>query len=491
MAIDNGAVRKEDMFRSLPPEWNDPGLLTGIREAVGQSGHKVVVLDDDPTGSQTVHGVNILTDWSVENLRAALAEVEPLVFLLTNSRSLSRDEAIAVNVEIASNLARVARGLSRQFHVVSRGDSTLRGHYPAEIDALAETLRREAGMQFDGHILIPFFAEGGRFTIADVHRVQDGEMLVPVAQTEYAHDHTFGFGSSNLCEWIEEKTAGRYHAADVVSVSLDAIRRGGPAAVMQILRTIDGGRPVVVNCASYRDMEVFAAGLLRAEAAGKRFLVRSAASFVKVRGGIGDQPLLTASQVHQGRLSSSGGLVVFGSYIQKSSAQLARAQELSDIADIELNVARILGASTRAAEIASAVRSVSEAITRGKTVIVFTSRDHVAGGSQKETLRIAQSISSALTEVVKQTPVTPRFIVAKGGITSNDTATRGLGVKRARVLGQIAPGVPVWRLGPESRFPGLPYVVFPGNVGTTDTLAGVIETLRSDRFGSSSSGTVA
>jgi hypothetical protein len=52
------------------------------------------------------------------------------------------------------------------------------------------------------------------------------------------------------------------------------------------------------------------------------------------------------------------------------------------------------------------------------------------------------------------------------------------GVRRAQVLGQIVPGVPVWRLGPESKYPGLPYVVFPGNAGGPDALASVIRVLR-------------
>ena len=45
-------------------------------------------------------------------------------------------------------------------------------------------------------------------------------------------------------------------------------------------------------------------------------------------------------------------------------------------------------------------------------------------------------------------------------------------------MGQIQPGIPVWKLGPESRFPGLPYIIFPGNVGSDDTLKKVVKILR-------------
>jgi uncharacterized protein YgbK (DUF1537 family) len=76
-----------------------------------------------------------------------------------------------------------------------------------------------------------------------------------------------------------------------------------------------------------------------------------------------------------------------------------------------------------------------------------------------------------LIALVQRITATPRFLVAKGGITSSDIATGGLGVRRAHVLGQLIPGVPVWRLGAESRFPGMAYVVFPGNVGDDRALA--------------------
>jgi uncharacterized protein YgbK (DUF1537 family) len=86
-----------------------------------------------------------------------------------------------------------------------------------------------------------------------------------------------------------------------------------------------------------------------------------------------------------------------------------------------------------------------------------------------------------LISIVRGLQVRPRFLIAKGGITSSDVATRGLGVRRALVRGQILPGVPVWRLGAEARFPGLDYVVFPGNVGGDTALADAVR-----KFGSPS-----
>lgn len=51
-------------------------------------------------------------------------------------------------------------------------------------------------------------------------------------------------------------------------------------------------------------------------------------------------------------------------------------------------------------------------------------------------------------------------------------------MRRVQVLGQIMAGVPVWRLGSESEYPGLPYMVFRGNVGERDTLASIVTILR-------------
>jgi len=471
-------VLKADVWAALPAEWHDPALFAAIQQQVRRSDRRIVVLDDDPTGTQTVHDVNILTEWSVSQLSAALRGNDRLFYILTNSRSLPPAQSRAIQREIASHLAQAARASGCEFVLISRSDSTLRGHYPLEIDTLAETLQHETGVAFDGQVLIPFFPEGGRFTIQDVHWVQEGEKLVPAAQTEYARDPAFGYSASNLRDWVAEKTAGRFCADQVISISLDTLRHGGPPAVANILSQVRGFTPVIVNCASYSDVEVFVAGCLQAEAAGKRFLFRTAAAFVKVRGGITDQPLLTAAQLVSPGGPGQGGLVVVGSYIQKSSAQLDQLLALDGLRSVELNVAHVLNPATRAAEIATVAAALNQAIADGQVALVYTSREHVPGLTRHETLQIAQNISDALVGVVRAIHITPRFIVAKGGITSSDTATKGLGVRVARVLGQVAPGVAVWRLGAESRFPGTPYIIFPGNVGSAGTLAEVVCALR-------------
>jgi uncharacterized protein YgbK (DUF1537 family) len=112
-----------------------------------------------------------------------------------------------------------------------------------------------------------------------------------------------------------------------------------------------------------------------------------------------------------------------------------------------------------------------------ETPVIFTSRQ-VQQSEELTDLEVARSVSSTLVNLIQGLRVRPDFIIGKGGITSSDVGTHGLGVERALVLGQIRPVVPVWRLGEESRFPGLAYVVFPGNVGSPETLLDIISELR-------------
>jgi uncharacterized protein YgbK (DUF1537 family) len=461
----------------LPPAWSED-LLPQIREALARSGRRLVVLDDDPTGTQTSTGVLVVTEWTESELASALREDVPALFVLTNSRALPEDEAVALAREAGRNLARAAKAAGVDVAIGYRGDSTLRGHYPAESWALRDAFAEEDGRPFDGEILAPFFEEGGRFTIGDVHYVQQGDVLTPAGETEFARDAAFGYTSSHLPAWVVEKSKGRVPADRVKGVPIEVVRREGPGRVAELLAGIGDGEIVVANAASYRDMEVFVLGLLRAEAAGKRFMYsRVSASFVRVRAGMAARPLLGAADLYPGGVPSTGGITFVGSHVRRTTEQLEVALKLPEIEARELRVSRLAEPSLRDAEVHDAVAWAEERYLNGKHVLLYTSRDLVKGATPEESLRISQGVSSALVDVARRLSTPPRYVVAKGGITSNDLAIEGFGARRATVPGQVAPGVPCWQLGPESRFPGLPYVIFPGNVGTPQTLAEVITLL--------------
>ncbi len=469
--MDKKPINKKNLLASLPDEWPDD-LLPQIQAQVKASRRKVVVLDDDPTGTQTVHGVPVLTEWPVETLRAELANDLPAFYLLTNSRSLPLAEAEAMNVEIGRNLVEAARQADREFVVVSRSDSTLRGHFPGEVKALAEAL----GQDFDAWLIIPFFLEGGRYTINDVHYVAEGEWLVPAGATEFARDAVFGYRASNLRRWVEEKTEGRIPSEAVASISIEDIRRGGPKRVAGRLAGLARGDVCVVNAASTRDLEVFTQGLLAAEARGQRFLYRTAASFVRVRAGLAPRPLLARTELD---LPESGGvLFAVGSYVPRTTGQVTALLAQPGVMGIEINVEALLADDRRPGEIERVAQQADRGLRRGDDVVIFTSRQLVTGEDAESNLSIGRRVSESLVAIVRTISTRPRYLLAKGGITSSDVATQGLGVKRALVLGQILPGVPVWQLGPESRYPGLVYIVFPGNVGGSQSLVEIATGLR-------------
>ena len=464
------AVNKEDLFSQLPPEWPQ-ALLPLIREQVRASQRKVVVLDDDPTGTQTVHNIPVLTEWSVEALEAELQNDFPAFYILTNSRSLTLPAARSLNTEIGRNLVEAGRRANRAFVVVSRSDSTLRGHFPGEVEALAFGL----GEDLDQWIVIPFFLEGGRYTVGDTHYVDEGGWLVPSAETEFARDSVFGYRSSNLCDWVEEKTGGRVSSKDVLSVSIEDVRLGGPARVTERLMKLKRSRTCVVNAAGYRDVEVFVKGLLDAEAQGRRFLYRSAASFVRVRAGITPRSLLTHTDLDMP--GQGGGLTLVGSYVPKTTRQLQSLLALPQMAGIEMQVEELLNGDRRDAEIDRVQRSAETLLQSEKDVVIYTSRRLITAGHAEGDLSIGSRVSEALIKTLQGITAKPRYLIAKGGITASDVATKGLNVRRAMVLGQILPGVPVWLLGPESRHPGIPYIVFPGNVGGDNALTDTVRAL--------------
>lgn len=466
------------------PRWEapPPEAESLYREALAGFSRKIVVLDDDPTGIQTVHGVNVYTSWDRESVLACFRDEAPAAFLLTNSRSFSEARTREVHREIGETIAWAAGKTGRRFTLVSRGDSTLRGHWPAETQVLAETLTQAGERPPDGEILIPFFLEGGRFTFGGVHYVREGNTLVPAGETEFARDPVFGYASSDLALWCQERTRGAYRAEDCVRIALEDMRALRVEEIARKLAAAEGFAKIIVDAVCYEDLQVFFAAYCRALRAGKEFLFRTAASWVRVLAGISARPLLTRAELASG--GGSGGIIVAGSYVKKTTAQLEHLRNSGlGVRFLEFRVERAAeqgGLEEEAAWIAS---EAEELLSRGITAAVYTSRRFAVPGADSGVEQTQADISRSLAGVVGRLRVRPSFIVAKGGITSSDVGVKALGVKRAAVMGQAAPGVPVWMTGPESKFPHMPYVIFPGNVGDDGTLTAVVGTLMGPRDG--------
>lgn len=449
-----------------------------LKKEIEANNKKIVVLDDDPTGVQTVHDISVYANWDKDSIRQGFEEENNLFYVLTNSRGFTEEQTTKAHHEIAEVVDEVARETGKEYIFISRSDSTLRGHYPLETQLLKADYEKNTGKTIDGEVMCPFFKEGGRFTIDNVHYVKYGEELVPANETEFAKDKTFGYTAYTMPEYIEEKTKGEYKASDVTCISLEDIHNIDIDKIEAQLMEVKDFNKIIVNAVDYADVKVFCVALYRAMAKGKVFMFRTAAAIVKVMGAVTDQPLLTREQMVV-KETTNGGIVVVGSHTDKTTKQVECLKELKDIEFIELDATLVKDDAAFEAEVQRCLDKEEECIRAGKTVCCYTTRVLITAdtGDKEDELRLSVKISDAVQALVGRLSITPSFVIAKGGITSSDVGTKALAVKKANVLGQIKPGIPVWQTGEESKFPLTPYVIFPGNVGEISTLKEAVEVI--------------
>lgn len=460
------------------PKMDEQKLDKELLDCVKRSGRKIVVLDDDPTGVQTVHDVSVYTDWSEESIRKGFAEENQLFYILTNSRGFTEEQTTKCHQEIIRRVEAEAKERGQKYLIMSRSDSTLRGHYPLETELLREGFEADGSKKVDGEILCPFFKEGGRYTIDNVHYVKmDGE-LVPAGQTEFAKDKTFGYTSSDLCEYVEEKTDGAYKTSEVTCITLEDLRGERIEKIIEQLMSVNDFGKIVVNAVDYCDLKVFAIALYQAMEQGRNYMFRTAAALVKIMGGISDQPLLTRKDMIV-KETNHGGIVVVGSHTKKTTSQVEALRSVDGLEFIEFNSDLVLDEEAFKKETENVLKREEELISNGKTVVVYTKRKllTVENDTKEDALLRSVKISDAVQSLVGRLGVMPAFVIAKGGITSSDVGTKALKVKCANVMGQIRPGIPVWQTREESKFPMTPYVIFPGNVGEAETLKEAVEIL--------------
>ncbi|CAN5743438.1 four-carbon acid sugar kinase family protein [soil metagenome] len=425
---------------------------------------KIIVLDDDPTGSQTVHSCLLLLKWDVETLTLGLQDAAPIFFVLTNTRSLTPEAAKAVTAEVCENLKlALAKTHTPNFLLVSRSDSTLRGHYPVETDAIAQHLG-----PFDAHFLTPAFFEGGRVTLDSTHYIESDGKRTATHDTEFAKDSVFGYSTSYLPDYVAEKTKGKIPASQVERFLLNDIRQGS----LDRLMNLHDNQCVAVDSQQQSDLDTFAKDLIAAAAQGKKFLFRSAASLLTALAKLPPQP--TPPEEMNRITRSSSGAIIIGSHVTKTTQQLQKLLEVPGIKGIELDVARLKeNPETSHDELLREVTSQIEHIhASGQTPAVYTSRKELTFSDAQTRLAFGEAVSTLLMDIVKSLPSDIGFLMSKGGITSNDTLSKGLSLTSARLLGQVIPGVSIVTTAADHpQFANLPVVLFPGNVGDDDGLA--------------------
>ena len=407
---------------------------------------KMVVLDDDPTGIQTVHGCLLITRWDEESVRLGFEDSEPFFYILTNTRAMTREKAAEVTREAMEMVIKVNQDYGYRLIIVSRSDSCLRGHFPLETDVMRQCLVEHGYTVAEKTPFCPAFIEAGRVTIEGIHYMRDGKQLIPVSQTEFARDNVFAYHTSILTEYIKEKGANPDDYEIVNAESYDELYRYARHLTSDIIPQTSSLIPQP-----------------------SAIVIRSSSSLPKALSGISDIPLLDRSILspQTSPLSPQPSainppLYVVGSHVKKTTQQLEQLLQAEGTCAIEVDVQRILDdAALLMSETLETIRQVAE---MGLTPVVYTSRQEIRLDDADQRQRLGQQVSDFLVDIVYRLPFTPSYLVGKGGITSHDILTKGLGITSARVLGQIIPSVPCVMA---SHFP---YIIFPGNVGNEESL---------------------
>ena len=394
----------------------------------------MVVLDDDPTGIQTVHGCLLITQWDDDSVRQGFEDAEPFFYILTNTRAMTRDDAARVTREAMEAVVRVNRAFGYRLIIVSRSDSCLRGHFPLETDVMRNVLVNSGYTVADKTPFCPAFIEAGRVTIDGVHYMKDGKRLIPISETEFARDNVFAYHTSVLSEYIKEKSA-------------------------------NPDDYIIVNAQGYDELRAFAATIL-SDSVAESIVIRCSSSLPKAISGIADIPLLDRTILKQ----EGVGCFIVGSHVKKTTQQLEHLLQQEGTCAIEVDVQRILDdAPLLMSETSDTIRQV---VDMGLTPVVYTSREEIRLDDANQRQHLGQQVSDFLVDIVYRLPFTPAYLVGKGGITSHDILTKGLGIKSARVLGQIINSVPCVMTDE------FPYIIFPGNVGNDQSLREVYEKLK-------------
>lgn len=449
-------------------------------------GLKIVVIDDDPTGSQTVHGCPLLLRWDAGTLAAGLAHPSPLLFLLANTRALAPAAAADRVREICRALRpalerAMAAGSIGSWLVVSRGDSTLRGHFPLEVDVISEELG-----PFDATLLVPAFLEGGRTTVDGEHRLHGR----PVHESPFARDGLFAYATSHLPDWVEEKSGGRIPATAVDRIDWRELDVGGPA-LLSHLAHLEGNVCVAVDGASEDQLASLAAAV-RSLIAGspeedglgagrpRRFLFQCAASLIQALASLPPQPLAPPALAALRRRDGDGplpGLVLVGSHVPLADRQLERLLAAPGCVGVELEVAkvqRLLEGPEPALLLASLEQTwglrLAEVLAGGHTPVLYTSRGEARCRHAGERRALGLALAGVMARLAAAVAPALGYLISKGGITTHTLLADGMDLELVELQGQLLPGLSLVLAASESDPDPLPVLTFPGNLGDADTL---------------------
>jgi len=438
---------------------------------------KIIIFDDDPTGSQTVYGCPLLLNWDEQNLEKAFKQSSPLIFILANTRSLSAVLAVKKTREICSSIKKyfLRQGYSKEnYFYVSRGDSTLRGHGVLEPAILAEELG-----PFHATFHIPAFLEGGRTTENGIHYLNG----IPVHKTDFGRDKIFGFSTSNLAEWVEEKSLGKIQAKNILHLEIKQleialISEDGFKSLLSFLSKLENNISVVVDAKLPHHLDVLASAI-KIISKEKRFLFRTAASFINSLSGLQPNPKSTSDLVS---LKSKNidfdykpGLIMGGSHVQLATDQLEVLMKDNSCKGLEIPVSKLadIFASEDCQEEISKLEEIllskiDDILDVKKVPVLYTSREEIKFSSCSKRMNFGLELAEFMAILVRKITNKLGYIISKGGITTQLLLQKGLNFQQVDLKGQILPGLSIVTSNSDQY--DLPVVTFPGNLGNENTL---------------------
>ena len=438
---------------------------------------KIIIFDDDPTGSQTVYGCPLLLNWDEQTLEKAFTKSSPLIFILANTRSLSSVLAVKKTREICSSIKKFflrQRYSKDDYFYISRGDSTLRGHGVLEPAILAEELG-----PFHATFHIPAFLEGGRTTEKGIHYLNG----IPVHRTDFGRDSIFGFSTSDLAKWIEEKSLGKIQAKNIFHLEIKQLENAlnnqdGFKSLVSYLSKLDNNISVVVDAKLPHHLEILVSAI-KIISKEKRFLFRTAASFINSLSSLKPNPKSTLELVS---LKSQDidfeykpGLIMVGSHVQLATDQLEVLLKDNSCEGLEIPVSKLADifaledCQQEILDLEHILLSKIDNILYSKKIpVLYTTREEMRFSSQSIRMKFGLELAEFMAVLVGKKTNKLGYIISKGGITTQLLLQKGLNLNQVILQGQILPGLSI--VQGDSDQHNLPVVTFPGNLGSENTL---------------------
>ena len=438
---------------------------------------KIIVIDDDPTGSQTVNDCLLLLRWDYKTLLEGFKSKSKLFFILANTRALSEEDVQKRLKEICNSINYIIKNEgyeNEEIIFVSRGDSTLRGHNFLEPNLINTLLG-----PFDATFHIPAFLEGNRITMFGKHFVEN----IPAHQTVYAKDKIFGYETNNIGELLCMKSHSKLNLCEIKNLIFSDIEKldlKNSNKVFQFLSNLNNNNQVIVVIKNYYHLEKFCSAILKL-IPEKRFLFRTAASFIST--------ISNSKQIKKGnsyfsnlrrkndKNEFSPGLFIIGSHIELSTIQLSYLLESQSVKQVELNVTNFYNIFKLKDNKKQLLQFKKELLSQIKfylnkkiTPIFSTSRKFIVLNDNDNQSTFQYALAIFIAELVKELRNDLSYIISKGGITTNTILSNGLDSNYVYLEGQIFPGISIVTAKLENCEKPLPVITFPGNIGDKDTL---------------------